>query len=189
MKLLAGGAVAGMLVASAVLGGTISSIDLDLSREQAIVAGPVWQVDSAFRVEIGTFGHEFDYTKLIVDDFGGSGSKDFLARNVDLGALFGSELGRQARELGLLTGPGGWKVSGIVEDLFLKNKEMSVGPLLFYGHLDLRLDVTSPAGEVTSTRFGIHPTTARFNAGFGAKDENMEAMAEVIIEAAQDALA
>jgi len=179
----------GVVGSVAAFGGTIETLDLGLAREETIVAGTVWQADPALRVEIGAFGHRFDYTKLIVDDFGGSGSKDYLARGVDVGALFGEELGRQARELGLVTGSGGWKVTGIVEDLYLKNREVSFGPLLFFGHVDLALEVTSPAGEVTTVRYRMHPTTGRFNAGFGAKDENMEAIAQVIIESAQDAIA
>lgn len=177
------------LGASAASAGTIESIDLELGRENAIVAGPVWTPAAEFRVEIGAFTHELDYSKLLVDDYGGSGTRDHLRRGVDLGAVFAEELGRQARELGLTTGSGGWKVSGVVEDVYLKNREIPFGPLIFNGHVDVRFEVVSPAGESSNVRLRFRPTTARFNAGFGAKDENREALAQVLIESAQEALA
>lgn len=177
------------LGASAASAGTIESIDLELGRENAIVAGPVWTPAAEFRVEIGAFTHELDYAKLVVDDYGGSGTRDHLRRGVDLGAVFAEELGRQARELGLTTGGGGWKVSGVVEDVYLKNREIPFGPLIFNGHVDVRFEVVSPAGESSNVRLRFRPTTARFNAGFGAKDENREALAQILIESAQEALA
>jgi len=169
--------------------GTIESLDLSLGRENTIVAGPVWVPAAEFRLEIGTFTHELDYAKLVVDDYGGSGTRDHLRRGVDVGAVFAEELGRQARELGLTTGTGGWKLAGVVEDVYLKNREIPFGPLVFNGHVDVRFEVVSPAGETTTTRLRFRPTTARFNAGFGAKDENREALAQVLIEAAQETLA
>lgn len=181
--------VVGALLANPVSAGTIESIDLGVARESTIVAGPVWLPPAEFRLEVGVFGHTFDYSKLLVDDYGASGSKDFLAAGVDLGALFAEELGRQARELGIVTGGGGWRVSGTVEDVLLKNREIPWGPLVFSGHVDVRLDVAAPTGETTTVRFRFRPTSLRFNAGFGAKDENVEAVAQALIESAQEALA
>jgi len=176
----------GALAASA---GTIESVDLELGREHTIVAGPVWVPAAEFRLEIVGFADEFDETQRLFDTYGGSGTKDRLRRGIDLGAIFAKELGRQARELGLTTGEGGWKLSGAVEDVYIKNREIFFGPLLFTGHVDVRFEIVSPAGEATTARLRFLPTTARFNAGFGAKDENREALAQVLIEAAQEALA
>src|SRR5690606_29473286 len=89
----------------------------------------------------------------------------------------------------LTPGEGGWKLTGAVEDVYVKNREILFGPLLFTGHVDVRFELVSPAGETATARLRFRPTTARFNAGFGAKDENREALAQVLIEAAQEALA
>ncbi len=177
------------VVATAASAGTIDTIDLELGRARTIVAGPVWVAAADFRLEIGTFTHEFDYGKLLVDHYGRSGTRDYLQRGVDLGGIFAGELGRQARELGLPTGGGSWRVSGVVEDIYVKNREILFGPLIFSGHVDVRFEVVSPAGEKSTARMRFRPTTARYNAGLGTKDENREAVAQIVIEAAQEALA
>lgn len=178
-----------LLVAGAARAGVIRSVDLDSGRDRTALAGPVWAPSPEFRLQLGEFTHRFDFDQRAVDTFGGSGSKDRLDPAVDLGALFGGELARQARELGLTTGPDGWHLSGVVEDLMVRNREVAFGPLLFFGHIDVRLTVTDPAGEVAEVRYRFHPTSVRFNAGFGSRDENAEAIAQFLIEAAQETLA
>jgi hypothetical protein len=61
--------------------------------------------------------------------------------------------------------------------------------VLYYGHVELTLTVRAPDGETATVEYGSHPTTGRYNAGFGQKDENNEALAQVLIASAQEAVA
>lgn len=60
---------------------------------------------------------------------------------------------------------------------------------ILLGLLRQPASVSSPEGETTSVDWSFHPTAARYNAGFGAKDENREALAEIVVVTAQQVVA
>lgn len=182
--------VSGLLSLPAILhAGTIEAIEPELGRADLAMATPVYAPSDDAGITIGRFDNTFDYSRLLFDDLNVTGTKDKLQRTVKLGEVFASELELQARTMGLPIKEGGWMVEGTVRDVLVMNREIAFGPLLFYGHVTLALAVTSPEGETTSVDWMFHPTTAKYNAGFGAKDENREALAEIVVLTSQQVMA
>lgn len=190
MKLKHLAVVAALLILrSSLQAGTIESIEPNLVRGELAIEAPLYASGDDQGVAFGRFGSEFDHAQLLFDDLNITGTKDKLHRSVKLEDVMSAEVELQARAMGVPADDDGWLVEGTVKDVLVMNREIAFGPLLFYGHVSLALDVTSPEGETTSVEWMFHPTTAKYNAGFGAKDENREALAEIVVLTAQQAVA
>lgn len=116
-----------------------------------------------------------------------------LAPSIDMGALVGEALRSEAADMGFSEGTdgGGWKVSGEVHDLVVEIRQSGggFGPLLFYGYMEIELQVEDASGNSSSERMKTYNMSHHYNAGFGTQDEAREAMALFLIESAQDVVA
>jgi hypothetical protein len=110
-----------------------------------------------------------------------------LDPSVDLGDVFGDVLGSESVAMGFREGAGGWTVTGSIRDIVLEIRPSGggFGPLLFFGYMDLELDVEGAGTH----RMKLYNFSQNYNAGFGAQDEAKETLARFLIESAQEALA
>ena len=114
-----------------------------------------------------------------------------LDKAVDLAAIFQEALRAEAAPMGFRVSSSAddsWRVNGTIKDIYLESKQIPYGATLFYGYLDLDVDVSSPnsAGRKHPMRF--HSYYGGYNAGLGRKDEAAEALANLLVEAAQEAI-
>lgn len=181
-----------LLLGTASAGGKeIEEISLELGRSDAnTLSAPVFE-SGALHLEIGSFDSSFDYSKRIVERLGRSGARSLLSRSVDLGRVFADALRQEGEAMGIEIDGGGdsWSIRGTVRDALVENRQVPFGPLLFFGFLDVEIRVKSPTGAESTARYRLHAETGRYNAGFGVKDEMTEALSQLFVEAAQDALA
>jgi hypothetical protein len=114
-----------------------------------------------------------------------------LDKAVDLGSLFTEALRTEAGSMGFRLASGseaGWLVEGAIKDVYLESKQIPYGATLFYGYLDVEVQVRSGDGAAQNRRMRFHNYFGGYNAGLGRKDEAAEALAHLLVESAQEAL-
>jgi hypothetical protein len=113
-----------------------------------------------------------------------------LDKTVDLAALFGEALRAEAGAMGFrVSSPSdaAWSVGGSLKDVYLESKQIPYGATLFYGYMDVAMQLRGGGGNVT-TRLRFHNYFGGYNAGLGRKDEAQEALARLLVESAQEAI-
>jgi hypothetical protein len=112
-----------------------------------------------------------------------------LDRAVDLGALFTEALHAEAAVMGFRTAAapdGGWTVEGAIRNVYLESKQIPYGATLFYGYMDVELQVRGAGAAPESRRLRLHNYFGGYNAGMGRRDEAEEALAHLLVEGAQE---
>lgn len=113
-----------------------------------------------------------------------------LDRNLDLAVLLNESFKKEAATMGLAPVTGApWRVSGKLNQAYLESRQVYMGPMLFWGFLEVDVQITSPTGQSTTKRMRAHSYTGHFNGGFGRQDEAEESAAQLIVEGAQEMLA
>jgi hypothetical protein len=174
--------------------GTIKEVSLDDGRDDVTkIAAPV--VDgSATAVTIGTFTGTFDRGAKVVrrgaTGFMTRGPEYNLDKSLDLAALFATALRDEAGAMGFKTAASdAWQVGGTIKDLYLESKQIPYGATLFYGYMSVDFTVAKGSGAPETVPMRLHVYNGGYNAGMGRKDEAEAALAHLLIEGAQDALA
>lgn len=114
-----------------------------------------------------------------------------LDKSVDLASLFGDALRTEASAMGFRVASGAdaaWMIDGTIKDIYLESKQIPYGATLFYGYMDLELQVRQGAEPRQARRIRFHNFMGRYNAGMGRRDEASEALAHLIVESAQEAV-
>ena len=111
-----------------------------------------------------------------------------LDKGVDIAKLFNEALGTESTAMGFKAGAGtdGWKVSSTIKDIYMESRQIPYGPTLFYGYMDVAVQLTGPRGNAQSKRLHFHNYFGAYNAGLGRKDEASEALAHLLVESAQE---
>ena len=111
-----------------------------------------------------------------------------LDKGVDIAKLFNEALGSESVAMGFKAGTGadGWKMSSTIKDIYMESRQIPYGPTLFYGYMDVAVQVTPPRGTAQSKRLRFHNYFGAYNAGLGRKDEASEALAHLLVESAQE---
>ena len=115
-----------------------------------------------------------------------------LNEKVDLAALLTEALHSEALAMGLNRAGASeraWRVTGTIREIYLESRQIYMGSTLFYGYMDVELQVNSPSGESQTRRLRVHNYTGGYNAGFGRRDEAESAAAHLLVEGAQEILA
>jgi len=114
-----------------------------------------------------------------------------LDKAVDLASLFTEALRAEAGSMGFRlssTSDAGWLVDGTIKDVYLESKQIPYGATLFYGYMDVEVQVRNASGEAQTRRMRFHNYFGGYNAGLGRKDEAAEALAHLLVESAQEAV-
>jgi hypothetical protein len=173
--------------------GTIKELALEEGRDEVnTLKAPV--VDGAnATVAVGTITATFDKGAKIVrkgaTGFMTRGPEYNLDKSLDLAALFGSALKSEATAMGFKSGTGGWTVDGTIKDLFVESKQIPYGATLFWGFMDVDFRVAKGGEAPQTVSMRLHNYNGGYNAGMGRKDEAAAALAHLLVEGAQEALA
>lgn len=183
-----------LATATALAIGTIKELSLDDGHDDVNkLTAPA--VDGAgVGVAIGTITATFDKNAKIVrrgaTGFMTRGPEYNLDKSLDLGALFGSALKQEATAMGFAaSGASAWQVDGTIKDVYVESKQIPYGATLFWGFLDVDLRVAQGGGAAQTVSMRLHNYNGGYNAGMGRKDEAMVALAHLLVEGAQEALA
>jgi hypothetical protein len=115
-----------------------------------------------------------------------------LNPTVDVAALLTEALRSEAAAMGLHrpdAAGSAWQVTGSIRDVYLESRQVYMGATLFYGYMDLDLQVRSPGGESHPRRLRVHNYSGGYNAGIGRRDEAEASAARLLVEGAQEILA
>jgi hypothetical protein len=114
-----------------------------------------------------------------------------LDKAVDLASLFTEAARAEAGSMGFRLASGseaGWLVEGAIKDVYLESKQIPYGATLFYGYMDVEVQVLSAGEQAQTRRLRFHNYFGGYNAGLGRKDEAAEALAHLLVESAQEAV-
>ena len=178
---------------------TIKEVKLTLGRDDHNKIGsPVVDTSKVGVLGIETLVASYDPKAKIVRRGGGGGFM-FGAPNYDLdktinmAALLTDALRSEAPAMGFrLASAGGepaWEIKGTLKDIYAESRQVYMGSTLFYGFMDVELQVRPPGGEARTERLRAHSFYGAYNAGAGRKDEAQEALAHLLVEGAQEILA
>ena len=174
--------------------GTIKELSLDDGRDDVNrLTGPA--VDgSGTAVAIGSIAGTFHKNAKIVrrgaTGFMTRGPEYNLDKALDLGALFGTALKQEATAMGFAaSGPAAWQVDGTIKDIYVESKQIPYGATLFWGFMDVDFRVTKGGAPPQTVSMRLHNYNGGYNAGMGRKDEASVALAHLLVEGAQEALA
>ena len=85
--------------------------------------------------------------------------------------------------------PSAWQVDGTIKDVYVESKQIPYGATLFYGFMDVDFRVAQGGAAPQTVSMRLHNYNGGYNAGMGRKDEAMVALAHLLVEGAQEALA
>jgi hypothetical protein len=119
-----------------------------------------------------------------------------LAPSVNLASLFQEALRSETAAMGLTVtdaspAPNGWRVSGTLHEIVeeIRPSGGGFGPLLFFGYVDVELVVAGSGGGEKTMRLQFYNMSQIYNAGYGVRDEAREALAQLLVESAQETIA
>jgi hypothetical protein len=115
-----------------------------------------------------------------------------LDKAVDLGALLTDALRTEAAAMGFRTAgasEAGWTIEGEIKNVYMESKQIPYGLTLFYGYMDVETTVRRAGGGAETRRLRFHNYSGGYNAGMGRRDEAEEALAHLLVEGAQEAVA
>lgn len=176
--------------------GTIEELRLDEGRDDTNqVKSPVIDASGTPPVIVGALTAAFDKKAKIVrrgaTGFFTKGPEYNLGAKVDLAALLTESVRTEAAAMGFTVGSSGdgWKIGGTLKDIYLESKQIPYGATLFYGYMDVEWSVARGTAPPETRRMRFHSYTGGYNAGIGRKDEASVALAHLLVEGAQEALA
>jgi len=173
----------------------IREIDLSHGRDAVnTVTAPVY--DGAAQLLVEPITAKYDKKQRFVRRMGGNmftkGPEYDLDPQVDLAALLTESLQGEASVMGFrpqTADTPAWRLSGTLDDIYLESRQVYMGATLFYGFMEISLELTAPSGTRHSRRLRLHDYYGGYNAGMGRKDEAQEGAAHLLIEGAQELLA
>lgn len=176
--------------------GTIKQVNLANGRDDTNrIASPVFDAANVpplrFSVK-ATYDRKEKIVRRGATNMFTKGPEYNLDKAVDLGALFTEALQTESAAMGFRTSAaadGGWTIDGTIKNAYLESKQIPYGATLFYGYMDLELQVRSASAEPQTRRLRIHNYFGGYNAGMGRKDEAEEALAHLLVEGAQEVIA
>ena len=182
------------LAAVVVHAATIKEVTIAAGRDDFNkITAPLFAA-SARPLAIGTFQAAFDRKAKIVrrgtSGMFTRGPEYDLDKAVDLAALYAEALRAEAPAMGFTvsTAADAWQISGSVKDIYLESKQIPYGATLFYGYMDVDLQIASGSAAPESRRMRFHTYFGAYNAGMGRKDEATDALARLLVDSAQETI-
>jgi hypothetical protein len=174
----------------------LEEIDLawGYDTEDNVLPGPVFEGLSAAPLRFEAIAAAYDKKAEVIRKIPGGFVRPLrytLSPAIDLGALLTRALAEESVTLGLRSQPAGDAVvaKGRLVDFFMENRGVFNGAILFYGYLDVELELHFPDGRTQPLTGSFHGMYSRYNGGFGARDEAGEAIARFLVESAQEIVA
>lgn len=173
--------------------GTITALTLEEGRDDVNRLTAPAVDGSGTAVAVGTIATTFDKGAKIVrrgaTGFMTRGPEYNLDKALDLGALFASALKQEGSAMGFAAaGASPWQIDGTLKDIYVESKQIPYGATLFWGYMDVDFRVAH-GGPPQTVSMRLHNYNGGYNAGMGRKDEAAVALAHLLVEGAQEALA
>lgn len=188
-----------LAVATSVSAGVITKLDVSNVDDDSIqIPGPVVDGSKTESIAIGAFASSFD-RNVVRKGAGGFRNAmvkgETLAPDLDLGEILAGALRAEGQTLGLkiITPAEGassvWTVSGTIRDAIVDVQHMGFGTLLYYGYLDVDVDVAREGAAPVRIPVRSARMFVLFNGGMGIADESEHALKKLIVLGAQKILA
>jgi hypothetical protein len=162
----------------------------DGRHDENRVQGPVWETQGAPSVRFGEVTCTCQAGDPLVRRAKSGKPRYVIGSQLDLPGLLASALRAEAATLGLPTAAdsssSGPVVDVSIEHIELGEKRIPFGPLMYFTVLEVELRASGAPGVEPVHRLSLPNLAWQYNAGFGARDEASEALAMVIVEAAQE---
>jgi hypothetical protein len=187
-----------LAVSTSLSAGVITKLDVSNVDDDSIqIPGPVVDGSKTAPIAIGAFASSFD-RNVVRKGAGGFRNAmvkgETLAPELDLGEILAGALRAEGKTLGLNITPAeasssAWTVSGTIRDAIVDVQHMGFGTLLYYGYLDVDVDVAREG--VAPVRIPVRSARmfVLFNGGMGIADESEHALKKLIVLGAQKILA
>lgn len=188
-----------LAVSTSLAAGVITKLDVSNIDDDSIqIPGPVVDGSKIEPVAIGTFASSFE-RNVVRKGAGGFRNAmvkgEELAPDLDLGAILAGAMRAEGETLGLKMIPAAeapksaWSVSGTIRDAIVDVQHMGFGTLLYYGYLDVDVDVSR--GGAAPVRIPVRSARmfVLYNGGMGIADESEHALKKLIVLGAQKILA
>jgi hypothetical protein len=187
----------GLTSATLLAQSTIREIQLAEGLDEANrLAGPVYDAEGLQPMAEATLTASYDRRALLVRRGGGNiftrGPEYRLDPKVDMAVVLNDAINIQAAAMGFRTprsGEKAWRVGGTVRDVYLESRQVPYGATLFYGYLDVTLEVDDPDGAHATVPMRVHTYYGAYNAGLGRRDEAQAAAANLLVHGAQEMIA
>lgn len=169
-------------------------IDFATGRnDENILTSPAWDGAAGPSLYIGDFTCACQSGDPLVVRNKNRKPRYTVGASLHLGTLLADAMRQEARTLGLRVAESADEadltVSGTIDELLLGERTIPYGPLMYYSHLDLSLSLTGSNPASDDHALSLYNIVWRYNAGFGAKDEAREAVAQFLVESSQEVLA
>lgn len=185
-------------LSSPLCAGVITKLDVSNIDDDSIqISGPVVDGSNAGPIAVGTFASPFD--RNVVRKFGGGFRNamvkgETLAPELDLGEILAGALRMEGRTMGLNVAPAAaaqakWTVGGTIRDVIVEVQHMGFGTLLYYGYLDVDVDVTSEGAPRVTIPVRTGRMFVLYNGGMGIADESEHALKKLLVLGSQQILA
>jgi hypothetical protein len=176
--------------------GTIKEVKIaDGYNDDNRITGPVFEANAVPPLSVSvkaTFDRSAKIVRRGATNFLTRGPEYNLDKAVDLAGIFADAIRSEANALGFRVASAaedGWRVDGTIKDVYLESKQIPYGATLFYGYLELDVEVGSSKASARKYPMRFHSYSGGYNAGMGRKDEAAEALAQLLVESAQESIA
>jgi HEAT repeats len=188
-----------LALSTSVFAGVITKLDVSNVDDDSIqIPGPVVDGSKTGPIAIGAFASSFD-RNVVRKGAGGFRNAmvkgETLAPELDLGEILAGALRAEGKTLGLnvvtqAEGAGSaWTVSGTIRDAIVDVQHMGFGTLLYYGYLDVDVDVAREGAAPVRIPVRSARMFVLFNGGMGIADESEHALKKLIVLGAQKIVA
>ena len=175
---------------------TIKELKLADGRDDVnTITATIFDGAKASPIRVGAFKPGYDRKAKVVrkgdSGFFTKGPEYNLDQSIDLGALLGEALRAESSAMGFTSSASSpaWEVGGTIKDIYLESKQIPYGATLFWGYMDVALELKGPNGQTATPTLRLHNYSGSYNAGMGRRDEAQAALAHLLVEGAQEILA
>ena len=175
---------------------TMKNLELgDGYRENNTIGSPLCATGSAPPLEIGTITAGYNRREKVVRRGGGNfftkGPEYKIDTTIDLAEMLAVALQAESSAMGFRRAPEeeeGWHIEGVLSEIYLESRQVYMGATLFYGFMNVELEVRQGSGSPHTMLLRIHSYHGAYNAGMGRQDEAKESLALLLVEGAQEIL-
>ena len=178
---------------------TISAISLsqDGHNETNTISQTVFDGTGVTSLSIETINASYRRDTKIIRGLGNlftKGPSFDLDKNLDLGAVLAESMSAEAKAMGLPlaaedAAARSWQVSGELKDVYIECWQITgMGSILFYGFMDVALQVHSPDGATENRHYRVHDFSEGHSGAFSRTGASKAALASLIVTGSQEIL-
>jgi hypothetical protein len=179
--------------------GTISAISLsqDGHNETNTISQTIFDGTGVTSLSVGTVSASYRRDTKIIRGLGNiftKGPSFDLDKKLDLAAVLAESLRDEAKAMGLPlatedAAAASWKVSGELKDIYIECWQMTgMGSIVFYGFIDVALQVQGPDGVTEDRRYRVHNFSEGHSGAFSRTGASKAALASLIVTGSQEIL-